>query len=228
MDIVLIGGLWVDASCWDAVAKELVRDGHRPVALTLPGQGDGRTTATLDDQLVAVLDAVDDSPDRCVVVGHSAAATLAYLAADRRPDKVTKVVLIGGFPSAEGAPYFSFIEPKDGVITFPGWEAFEGPDSADLTPELKVHIAANAIDVPAGVALGRVHYEHEARHATTPVVLVCPEFSPENALSWIEAGQVPELEHTDDLELVDIDSGHWPMFTAPVVLAGLIAGAAEA
>src|SRR4029450_8900639 len=98
-DILLIAGLWLDGSAWNDVVSELEALGHRPVALTLPAH----RSATLDDQVAAVLAAVDASPGRPLVVGHSAAATLAWLAADARPDTVAKGVLIGGFPAAERA-----------------------------------------------------------------------------------------------------------------------------
>lgn len=104
MDILLIAGLWLDGSAWDDVVPQLEALGHRPVPLTLPGQGDGAASATLDDQVAAVLAAADSAPDGPMVVGHSAAATLAWLAADRRPEQVAKVALIGGFPSAETEP----------------------------------------------------------------------------------------------------------------------------
>jgi hypothetical protein len=51
VDILLIGGLWLDGSAWDAVVPALEALGHRPRPVTLPGQGDGRSSATLDDQL---------------------------------------------------------------------------------------------------------------------------------------------------------------------------------
>src|ERR1051326_6145663 len=102
MDILLIGGLWLDGSAWNDVAPELTALGFRPVPLTLPGQGDDAADATLDDQIATVVDAVDAADGRTLVVGHSAAATLAWLAADARPDKVAAVVFIGGFPSPDG------------------------------------------------------------------------------------------------------------------------------
>jgi pimeloyl-ACP methyl ester carboxylesterase len=55
-----------------------------------------------------------------------AACTLAWLAADARPEKVAKVALIGGFPSADGEPYADFFEPKDGVMPFPGLGPIRG------------------------------------------------------------------------------------------------------
>ena len=41
MDILLVAGLWLSGSAWDDVAAALEPLGHRPVPLTLPGQGDG-------------------------------------------------------------------------------------------------------------------------------------------------------------------------------------------
>lgn len=76
MDVVLIGGLWLDASVWTPVVEELGTREWRALPVALPGQGDGNTSATLDDQLRAVLEQVD-AADNPLVVGHSAAASLA-------------------------------------------------------------------------------------------------------------------------------------------------------
>ncbi|MEO6587334.1 MAG: alpha/beta hydrolase [Knoellia sp.] len=222
MHIVLIGGLWLTPSAWDAVAPELNALGHTPVPVALPGQGDGATTATLDDQVAAVLAAVDAAPGEVVVVGHSAACSLAWLATDARPGKVASVVFIGGFPEEDGAKYADFFEPIDGLMEFPGWEKFEGSDSEDLDEELKAGFLADAVGVPVGVTRGVVHLRDERRYAV-PAVLVCPEFSPAQAQEWIDGGDTPELAKVESLELVDIDSGHWPMFTQPKALAALLA-----
>src|SRR5215212_7457051 len=115
MDILLIAGLWLDGSAWDDVVPALAERGHTAVPLTLPGQGDGSASATLDDQVAAVLAAVDSASGKPMVVGHSAASTLAWLAADARPERVAKTVLIGGFPSADGQPYADFFELTGGV-----------------------------------------------------------------------------------------------------------------
>jgi len=221
MDIVLIAGLWLDGSAWDLVVPELEELGHRAVPLTLPGQGDGSTEATYDDQVRAVLAAVDAAHGSPLVVGHSAACTLAWAAADQRPDAVTGVALIGGFPSTEGERYADYFEPVDGAVPFPGWEKFEGPDSDDMSEQLKADLLARMVPVPVGVTRGEVHWTSEARH-DVPLTLICPEFSPAEAQEWIDDGDVPELSTANRLELVDIDSGHWPMFTRPKALAALI------
>ncbi len=225
MDILLIAGLWLDGSAWDKVVPELEALGHRPVPLTLPGQGDGAASPTLDDQVAAVLSAVDLSPRPPMVVGHSAACTLAWLAADARPDKVAKIALIGGFPSADGESYADFFETRDGVMPFPGWGPFEGADSADLDEESRRAFEDAAIPVPEGVTKGVVHLRDDRRF-DVPVVLVCPEFAPAEAQAWIDDGELPELAKARHLDLVDIDSGHWPMVTKPKTLAQLLAVAA--
>jgi pimeloyl-ACP methyl ester carboxylesterase len=222
MDILLIAGLWLDGSAWREVVPELAALGHRPVPLTLPGQGDGSTSATLDDQVAAVLAAVDSASGPAMVVGHSAACTLAWLAADARPEKVATVALIGGFPSADGETYAAFFDMKDGVMPFPGWEPFEGPDAADLDEDARRRFASAAIPVPEGVANGVVRLRDERRF-DVPVVLVCPEFSPEQAREWIDGGEVPELAKAKHVDVVDIESGHWPMLTQPTELARLLA-----
>ncbi|MEV4397248.1 alpha/beta hydrolase [Nonomuraea sp. NPDC049607] len=225
MDILLIGGLWLDASAWDEVASAIEALGHRPVPVALPGQGDGAASATLADQVAAVLTAVDAAHGRPLVAGHSAACTLAWLAADARPDKVGKVAFIGGFPAADGAAYADFFEIADGVMPFPGWEPFEGPDAADLDEEARRSFAAAAVPVPEGVAKGVVRLTDERRFEV-PAVVVCPEFTPAQAREWIDGGDVPELARVKHLDLVDLDSGHWPMITEPAALARLLTEAA--
>lgn len=224
MDMILIAGLWLPESIWAEVSAELEKLGHRPLPVSLPGVDDGSTTATLDDQVDAIVSAVDDS-ERPMVVGHSAACSLAWMVADRRPESIHDVVLIGGFPAANGEAYADFFEAVNGVMPFPGWDPFEGSDSADLDEDARIRIAEEAVPVPEGVSKGIVRLSDERRFGL-PIVLVCPEFTPDDAKAWIESGDVPELERVQNLSYVDIDSGHWPMVTRPADLARVLDAAA--
>lgn len=224
MDIILIAGLWLRSSVWDDVAAELTRLGHRPHPLDLPGADDASTVATLADQVEAAVAAVDGA-ERPLVVGHSAACTLAWMVADSRPASISGVVMIGGFPSANGTAYADFFPTADGVMAFPGWKPFEGPDADDLDDAARRSLESTAVPVPANVSTATVRY-HDDRRSDVPVMVVCPEFSPEQARAWLEAGDIPELAAASRLELVDIASGHWPMVTRPVELARIVADCA--
>jgi pimeloyl-ACP methyl ester carboxylesterase len=81
------------------------------------------------------------------------------------------------------------------------------------------------IPVPQGVSRGVVQLTDERRYEV-PVTVICPEFSPAQAQEWIDSGEVPELTLVTHLDLVDIDSGHWPMVTQPTELARLLGEAA--
>ncbi|MDY7091309.1 MAG: alpha/beta hydrolase [Actinomycetota bacterium] len=215
--IVLLGGLWLDVSTWDGVVAELTKRGRRAVAVNLD-------VPTLDEQVSAALAVVDAADGPSVVVGHSAACTLAWLVADARPARVSKVVMIGGFPNADGQPYADFFPAENGVVTFPGWEPFEGADSADLSPAARAEFTANAIPVAEGVAKATVRLSDERRY-DIPVVMICPEYSPAQAREWIDSGELPELAKAKHVELVDIDSGHWPQLSKPAELARLLSAA---
>ncbi len=221
MEMILIGGLWLDASAWREVVPVLEGLGHRARALSLRGQGDGAASAGLEDQLADVVAAVDAAASPVMVVGHSVAATLAWMAADARPDRVARVVMIGGFPSGDGAAYFDSLPVTGDQLKFPGWVAFGGPDAADLSPAQRAAIEAEMVPVPAAVVGATVHFRDQRRFEV-PVTVVCPEFSAAQARSWVDDGEVPELARGRSVDYVDINSGHWPMFSRPADLGELL------
>jgi len=59
-----------------------------------------------------------------------------------------------------------------------------------------------------------------------PTLVICPEFTADQAKGWIDGGDVPELAAAKRLSFVDIDTGHWPMITAPSELARILVDAA--
>lgn len=72
--LVLVPGLWLDGSSWDAVIPELAAAGHTATAVTLPGlesREADRSGVGLQDQVGAVVAAIDAVPggETVVVVG---------------------------------------------------------------------------------------------------------------------------------------------------------------
>jgi pimeloyl-ACP methyl ester carboxylesterase len=224
MHIILIPGLWLDGASWGPVTQALERAGHRVNALTLPGlesKDADRSGITLGDHVAAVVAAVDAASDRPLVVGHSASAALAFCATDARPEKVARVVYLGGFPSPDGEQLMGNLATDGADAPFPGWAEFEGPDSADLDDRAKQDLLERFVPTPAGVTQGTIHLSDERRYAV-PATAICPEFSADDLRDWIKQGELPELAKTADLSFVDIDSGHWPQVSQPERLAELI------
>ncbi len=224
MEIILVPGLWLDGASWDPVTRPLVEAGHAVRALTLPGMESkeaNRSGISLEDHVAAVVEAIDAADEPVHVVGHSAAAALAFCAVDARPDKVARVVYVGGFPASDGEQFMQGLASEGDGVPFPGWETFEGPDSADIDEATRRELLERFIPSPVGVLTGTVRLSHPRRY-DVPATAICPEYSPDDLKGWIAAGDLPELTKTKSLEFVDIDSGHWPQFTRPEKLAELI------
>ena len=100
MDVVLVPGAWLDASSWDAVAPLLEAQGHHVNALTLPGMEGhdaDRSAVRLADQVAAVVAAIDAATAPVLLVGHSIGSGIAQQALDQGPDRVARIVHVGGF-----------------------------------------------------------------------------------------------------------------------------------
>ena len=229
-DIVLVPGLWLDGSTWDQVTPHLEAAGHRAHPLTLPGMrpGDDRRSVTLDDQVGAIVGVVDDAAGPVVLVGHSMGCAVVWAAVDARVDAVAHAVLVGGFPTADGARIAPWFEPVDGELPLPDLSEFDEADLRDLDEQQLADFRANAIPAPGGVITAVQRLGDERRY-DVPVTAVCPEFTSDDLRGWVESGEAPvaELARIRDVRYVDVPTGHWPQLTKPEQLAQAILGAVE-
>lgn len=232
MDIILIPGLWLNGSCWDAVTPALERAGHQVRALTLPGMESNDTDRrgiTLGDHIEAVIAAIDNADAPVLLVGHSAGSGIAHAAVDARPDRIIRSVYIGGFPSVDGEPLLEGFSAKDGEVTMPDWlEVGEEANVSDFEEEALARLYADAIPVPERVLTDPVSL-HDERRYTVPVTAVCTEYTAADLRGWVEAGEAPvrELARIHDVTYVDLPGGHWPQLTQPDRLAGVLLDEAE-
>ena len=105
MHIILIPGLWLDASSWDDVSPALREAGHEPHSVTLPGVGepaDRSGEIGITEWVGAVVDLIDRLDGDVVLVGHSGGGNVAWGAADRRVDRVGRVILVDTLPPTPG------------------------------------------------------------------------------------------------------------------------------
>jgi pimeloyl-ACP methyl ester carboxylesterase len=222
VDIVLVPGLWLDGSSWDAVVPALAAAGHRPRALTLPGltRDADRSTVTLRDHVDAVVAAVDACDGPVVLVGHSAGCGICHAAVDARPDRIARAVHIGGFPTGDGEVIADGFSAENGEVPLPDWSAFGEEDLVDLDLDA---FRARAVPSPEQVVHGRQRLVDERRY-DVPVTAVATEYTTAMLREWIAegAGRLRELAKIRDVTYVDLPTGHWPQFTRPDDLAEAI------
>lgn len=230
MHIILVPGLWLDASSWGDVAPALEAAGHRTHPLTMPGVGgSGPDTAGIGmaawvDATVTALDALDGE---VALVGHSGGGNVAYGAADARPDRVAHLVLLDTWPPSDGGSVSEF-PIVDGVVPFPGWDFFDEPDIADLDPQTRADAAARTKSVPARVPTDPIRLSDERRRSV-PVTIVTGTVPAAQIREIIAAGpewaaELVALEHLDIIELgaPGDPTGHWPQFSRPGAVAEAI------
>ena len=132
MDVILIAGLWLHGLGLGR-RRRRARTSADIGSRLLPASTNGRRVGDARRPARRRASPPWTHADRPIVGGHSARpSTLAWMVADRRPDDVAGVVMVGGFPAKNGSRYADFFEIVEGVMPFPGWEPFDGPDSADL------------------------------------------------------------------------------------------------
>jgi len=229
MNIVLIPGFWLDGDSWNEVAAPLRDAGHTIHALTLPGlesREADRTGITFQDHVDAVTHALDALDTPAVLVGHSGGGAIAGAAVDARPDRVARVIYVDSFPLAEGGVVNDELPVVDGEVPLPDWSTFEDEDLIDLTDELRARFRAIAIPEPARVTSDAVHLVDPRRYQV-PATVICCEFRAEQLRGWMSQGFASELPLTNDVELVDLPTGHWPQFTKPAELAATILAAVD-
>jgi pimeloyl-ACP methyl ester carboxylesterase len=229
MHIILIPGLWLDGSSWDKVVALLEQAGHRTHALTLPGMESkdaDRSKVTRHDHVdavVAAIDSLDPAGGKVLLVGHSAGGAIAHAAVDARPDRVARVVYVGGFPLADGEGDPGGYPAVGGEVPLPDWSDFDDADLVDLDDETRAEFRERAVPSPAGVTGDPQRLSDERRY-DVPITVICTEFTSQMLQGWIDRGLAPvqELPNISEVEYVDLPTGHWPQFTRPDELARII------
>lgn len=231
MELVLIPGFWLDGDSWSEVAAPLADAGHSVHPLTLPGLEDRdaiRLEITLQDHVGTVIAAVDSLPDPVVLVGHSGGGAIAHAVTDARPDRIARVVYVDSGPLADGGVINDELPVIDGEIPLPDWSVFGDEDLVDLDDSLRERFRSIAIPQPARVASDQ-QVLRDPRRYDVPVTVICCEFPSAVLREFIAEGHpyTAELAKINDVELVDLPTGHWPQFTRPRELATAILAAVD-
>lgn len=230
--IILIAGHWLGAWAWDEVADHLAAGGFRVLPMTLPGLDEHdaqRSRRTLGDQVAAIEQVAAAEEQPVVVVAHSGANAPVSLLLDRRAELVRRVVWVDSGPVLPGAVFAPDLPDEVDELPLPPFEALGHQASLDgLTSEILQRFRARAVPEPGAVLRQPVELANEARLAI-PTTLVCCSLPSAQVAELAQAGHpmFAEVARLTQAEFVDLPTGHWPMWSRPAQLAGLIAAAAR-
>jgi pimeloyl-ACP methyl ester carboxylesterase len=117
MTFLLVHGAWHGGWCWRQVASLLRKAGHEVHAPSLTGLGERRHLAggkldldTHIEDLVQLIE-MEDLQD-VVLVGHSYGGMVVTGAADRKPDRIARLVYLDAFVPENGKCLLDYAVPE--------------------------------------------------------------------------------------------------------------------
>jgi len=230
--IVLVPGHWLGAWAWDAVAADLRGRGHQVTAVTLPGldpDDPHRASTTVGQQADALRSAVDAAAadgSSVVLVVHSGAGYPTSVLLDRDPTAVARVVYVDSGPSADGSAVDASVPPETEEVPLPPFEQLPASLDGLRDHDLK-RFRERAVPEPGSVIRETVHLNNDSRR-DVPSTIIASSYPSEVMMQMAREGHptMAEVATLRDLELVDLPTGHWPMWSRPADLASAIANAA--
>jgi pimeloyl-ACP methyl ester carboxylesterase len=227
--IILVPGFWLGAWAWDEVAGLLRDDGFDVTALTLPGlesKDADRASIHLEDHIQAIVRAIEAKDRPVVLAVHSATGFSGYAATDRVPDRIAAVVYV------DTAPGIGALDPGFTDAEKPmAWSDIEAEENLDgLSDEQKQTFRERAVPVPGSLVREGAELSNDARN-DIPSTLIATGF-PAAAYRKYAAEEKPAwlagLPALRNVTYVDLPTSHWPMWSKPKELAGIIADVARA
>lgn len=97
---VLIHGSWHSAWNWHKVIPLLERQGHKAIAIDLPGMGRDKTPiaeVTLQTSVNKICEVIDSVEGKVILIGHSKNGIMISQAAEYRPHKIEKLIYLAAY-----------------------------------------------------------------------------------------------------------------------------------
>lgn len=233
--ILFIAGHWLGAWAWDEVLLHLDDDVIRASAMTLPGldaDDPDRSARTLDDQTEAIREKLVrlgvSAQRRAVIVAHSGANAPVSLILDRHSELVARVVWVDSGPVASGSVFAPDLPPEVVELPLPPFDVLGQQASLEgLSPEQLARFRERAVPEPAPVLRQPVELVNDDRRAV-PTTLVCCSIRSGQVRELAHAGHpmFAEVAHLKDVDMIDLPTGHWPLWSRPGDLADLVRAAA--
>jgi pimeloyl-ACP methyl ester carboxylesterase len=228
-EFVLVAGAWLGSWAWDDVVPELRAAGHGAHPLTLSGLADkqgvpaGQQTHVQD--IVGEVERLDLRD--VVLVGHSYSGIPTGQAAELIGDRLARAVFVDSSVPADGESFVS------------GWPEGRAMVEASIAENGGFWPPLTAADYEgqglSGDQIARIvggSTPHPGATLTEPAVLAGPLGAlPATYIKCLLDGAKPNddvagLLAGEHWRLVEMDTGHWPMFSQPRELTRILLDAA--
>ena len=226
--IILIAGHWLGAWAWDEVLEHLKTDHPHAIAMTLPGldaHDPERATKTLEAQAEAILGAITQHGNQpAILVAHSGANAPVSLVMDRYPELVLRVVWVDSGPVATGSVFAPDLPEELEELPLPPFDVLAQQASLEgLSAEVLQQFRARAVPEPGPVLRQPVELTNDARRRVR-TTLVCCSIPGAQVLELAQTGHpmFTEIANLEHLDVIDLPTGHWPMWSRPRDLAKAI------
>ena len=235
---ILIHGSWHSSWNWHKVIPLLEKQGHRALAIDLPGMGRDKTPIqevkmkTTVERICRLIDSVEGN---VILVGHSKNGIMISQAAEYRPYKIEKLVYLAAYLIPNGKTQRDYsIQDTQGILK-PYVTMHEQIDAHTLQPEIyKEGLYADCDDDITELAKVLLSYE-PVESGTTPLQLTEENY-----------GSIPRvyIECTEDKavtpfiqrkmyaetrceKVYSLSTSHSPFFSRPQELTDILCEVAQ-
>jgi pimeloyl-ACP methyl ester carboxylesterase len=235
---VLVPGAWLGGWAWRDVARQLRAAGHDAYPITLTGLGErvhlARPEIDLETHIADVVNVIVwNDLAQVILAGHSYAGAVVTGVADRIPERIAQLVYVDSAPIADGMAMID-LSPPEALIAlrrtvedqgdgwrhpFPGFAALaEETSLAGLDEDNRERIAAKAVAQPWATYTQPLRLRQAGEPPYQRVLIACDE------MRGLAAAGVPQIAAltAPPWRYLELETGHWPMLSAPEELAALL------
>lgn len=236
---ILIHGSWHSAWNWHKVIPLLEQQGHKAIAIDLPGMGRDKTPINeVKMQLTVqkICELIDGIEGKVILVGHSKNGIMISQAAEYRPKKIEKLIYLAAYLVPDGKTQREYsAQDTEGVLK-PFVKRHEKLNATTLQPEIYKEGLYRDCDDNI-IELAKLLLSHEpVESGITPLQLTDENYGSVPRF-YIECTQdkavTPFIQHKMYTEMpcqkvYSMDTSHSPFFSRSNELVNILCEIASA
>lgn len=231
---ILIHGGWEESRSWEDVSPILEQKGHIVTAIDLPGHGENKqpiSQVTMASYIRTVVGTIEQLDHRVVLVGHSMTGAVISQVAELIPEKIEKLIYVAAFLLKEGGSVLEAMQSDPNCEFLPEVIFSEDQTYATVPEQALRSIGFHDVEEKVIQRVLPLMVEQQATEPFMAKVVVSDErfgSVPKTYIrTTIDKVASPALQDTMianwKVETVhDLRSGHFPAFSVPEKLAGLM------